>query len=165
LVINSAGKNDWIVKIGLPDVDWVRVKKGDPAKITTDAYGNEPFAGDVHVINEGADAVSGLYQAEVRINSAGRKLASGLFAKVEIKPSDKTRLHYVPIEALVEGQGKRAFVFVVNDDGKSVRKLPVVVAFLDNKTAYIADGLNGIKEVVTAGSAFLTENSTVKIER
>jgi len=41
LTINSAANKDWIVKIGLPDVDWVRVKKGDHAKIYTDAYPNE----------------------------------------------------------------------------------------------------------------------------
>jgi hypothetical protein len=63
----------------------------------------------------------------------------------------------------VEGQGKNAFVFVVNEDKKSVRKLPVVVAYLENKTAFISSGLDSIQEVIAAGSAFLTENTSVKI--
>jgi RND family efflux transporter MFP subunit len=165
LAINAAAQNEWIVKIGLPDVDWVRVKKGDKAKISTDAYPNENFEGDLNVINEGADSFSGLYQAEVRVKPGSKKLASGLFAKVEITPSVKKSFQHVPIESLVEGQGKKAFVFVVNADKKSVRKLPVVVAFLENKIAYIADGLTGVTEVISAGSAFLTENSTVKIDQ
>ncbi len=165
LTINSAAQNDWIVKIGLPDVDWVRVKKGDRAKIYTDAYPNDFFDGDLNVINEGADAISGLYQAEVRVKPGNKKLASGLFAKVEIIPSATKKLHHVPIEAIVEGQGKKAFVFVVNPDKKSVQKVAVSIAYLENKTAFISEGLATISQVVTAGSAFLTENSVVKIEQ
>jgi len=164
VAINSADQNNWIVKIGLPDVDWVRVKKGDKAKITTDAYPNEFFEGNLNIINEGADAFNGLYQAEVRINPGGKKLASGLFAKVEIAPSVKRKLQHIPIEALVEGQGKKAFVFVVNADGKSVQKLPIEVAYMEDKAAFISHGLDKVKQVVTAGAAFLTENSSVKIE-
>ena len=163
LMVNAASQNEWIVKIGLPDVDWVRVKKGDKAKITTDAYPNESLDGELNVINEGADAYNGLYQAEVRIHPGNKKLASGLFAKVEIIPSSKKKLQSVPIESIVEGQGKNAFVFVMNDDKKSVRKLPIVVTYLENKTAFISSGLDSISEVIAAGSAFLTDNSSVKI--
>jgi len=165
LMINSSAQNNWIVKIGLPDVDWARVKKGDMAKITTDAYPNEVLNGDLSVINEGADAVSGLYQAEVRVNATNKKLASGLFAKVEITPSSKKKLQAIPVEAIVEGQGRNAFVFVVNEDKKSVRKLPVVVAYLENQNAFISSGLDSINEVISGGSAFLTENSAVKIDQ
>ncbi len=164
LIVNSSGHNDWIVKIGLPDVDWVRVRKGDQAKITTDAYPNEVLIGELNLINEGAEVLSGLYQAEVKIKPGNKKLASGLFAKVEIVPSIKKKLQKIPIESIVEGQGKNAFVFVVNDDKKTVRKLPVVVAYLENQTAFIASGLDSVQEVIAAGSAFLTENSVVKIE-
>ena len=165
LIINSAASKDWIVKIGLPDVDWVRVKKGDKAKIYTDAYPNDFFEGDLNVINEGADLINGLYQAEVRIKPGNKKLASGLFAKVEIIPSAKKKLQSVPIESIVEGQGKKAYVFVVKPDKKSVQKLPITVAYLENQSAFILDGLANVNEVVTAGSAFLTENSVVKIEQ
>jgi RND family efflux transporter MFP subunit len=163
LTINSAARKDWIVKIGLPDVDWVRVKKGDEARIYTDAYPNDFFGGDLSVINEGADLVNGLYQAEVRVKPGNKKLASGLFAKVEIIPSAKKKLQRVPIESIVEGQGRKAFVFIVKADRISVQKLPVTIAYLENQSAFILDGLTNISEVVTAGSAFLTENSVVKI--
>jgi len=165
LIINSAAKNDWIVKIGLPDVDWVRVRKGDKAKIYADAYPNDFFEGDLHLINEGADLVTGLYQAEVRVKSGTKKLASGLFAKVEIIPSQRKKLQSVPIESIVEGQGKKAFVFILNPDKKSVKKLPVTIAYLENKNAFILAGLAEVKQVVTSGSAFLTENSVVKVDQ
>lgn len=165
LMVNTAAQRDWIVKIGLPDVDWVRARKGDKAKIYTDAYPDEFLEGDLNVINEGADVVSGLYQAEVRVKAGNKKLASGLFAKVEIQPSAKKKLQSVPIEAIVEGEGKKAFVFIVKNDKKSVQKLSITIAFLESQTAFVLDGLSNVSEVVTAGSAFLTENSVVKVEQ
>jgi multidrug efflux system membrane fusion protein len=163
LTINSSDQNEWIVKIGLPDVDWVRVKAGDQVQVTTDAYPDVKLEGTLSVINEGADVMSGLYQAEVKVNPGSKKLASGLFAKVEIVPSATLLLKSVPIEAIVEGQGKNAFVFVVGDNKSSVRKIPVHIAYLDSRQAYVSRGLENVQEVINSGSAFLTENSTITI--
>ncbi len=165
LIINAAAQNNWLVKIGLPDVDWVRVKLGDRVKVTTDAYPNTTFEGVVSTINEGADAISGLYQAEVKVNPGNKKLASGLFAKVQIIPTEKTKLWIVPIEALVEGTGKQASVFVANTDQKTVRKVSVNIAYLEGTQAYLLSGVEEVREVITAGSAFLTENSTITITK
>lgn len=163
LIINSADDNDWIVRIGLPDVDWVRVRKGDKAIVRTDAYAGETFEAIVSLINEGADVVSGLYVAEVKISPRGRKLATGLVANVEIVPSQQQKLKSIPIEAVVEGSGSNAFVFVANNDQKSVKKISVRVAYLMDNKAMISGGLDNVSKVITAGSAFLTENSTIKI--
>ncbi len=163
LVINSAGENDWIVRIGLPDVDWVRIKKGDKAMVSTDAYGNETFEAVVSLINEAADPVSGLYVTEVKVSPRGRKLATGLVAKVEIIPSQTDKFKSIPIEAVVEGSGRNAFVFVAGDDMKTVRKIPVRIAYLSNDQAVVSGGLENVTRVITAGSAFLTESSTIRI--
>jgi RND family efflux transporter MFP subunit len=165
LIINAAAQNNWLVKIGLPDVDWVRVKSGDRVKVTTDAYPSTSFDGVVSTINEGADAISGLYQAEVKVDPGTKKLASGLFAKVQIFPTDKTKLWIVPIEALVEGAGKQAYVFVAQPDQKTVRKMRVTIAYVESTQAFLFSGLEEVSEVITAGSAFLTENSTITISK
>ena len=165
LIVNAAAQDNWRVKIGLPDVDWVRVKIGDKVKINTDSYPGVTFDGVVSVLNEGAEPTSGLYLAEIKVNPGNKKLASGLFAKVTITPSDKVKLWSVPIEALIEGTGKKAFVFVAEPTSKSVRKLPVSVAYLDNDQAYLFSGLENVSHVITAGSAFLTENSSIIISQ
>ena len=165
LMVNSSGKNDWIVKVGLPDVDWVRVKKGDKVRVTTDAYPGIDFAAAVNIINEGADPVNGLYQAEIKINPQGKRLASGLFARVEIIPAESRLLKSIPIEALIEGDGKQAYVFVVNQDQKSVSKVPVTIAYLERNEAVISQGLEKVLEVINEGSAFLTEFSAITVSR
>ncbi len=165
LLINAAAQNDWIVKTGLADVDWVRIKKGDKAILTTDAYPGLEFEGTISLVGEGADLMNGLYLTEVKVKTDGRKFASGLFANVKMYPTQKQKLASIPVEALIEGQGKKAFVFVVNQDGRTVKKQEVAVAYLENNLAFVSSGLDDIAEVVTGGSAFLTEFSTVKIAR
>lgn len=163
LVINSAGENDWIVRIGLPDVDWVRISRGDKAIVRTDAYQDQTFDAVVTLINEAADAVSGLYLVEVKVSPRGRKLATGLVASVEIIPAQTQKLKSIPIEAVVEGSGTNAFVFVTGEDMKSVKKIPVRIAYLVNDRAMVSGGLENISKVITAGSAFLTESSTIAV--
>lgn len=163
LMVNSSGKNAWIVKVGLPDVDWVRVKKGDKVRVITDAYPGIVFEATINVINEGADPVNGLYQAEVKINPQGKRLASGLFARVEIIPAESQSFKSIPIESLIEGDGKKAYVFVVNQDQKSVSKIPVTIAYLERDEAVISNGLEKVTEVINEGSAFLTEFSAVTV--
>jgi membrane fusion protein, multidrug efflux system len=165
LMVNTAAQDNWRVKIGLPDVDWVRVKIGDKVKVTTDAYPGVTLDGMLTILNEGAEQTSGLYLAEVRVNPGSKKLASGLFAKVQILPSEKIKLWSIPIEALVEGTGKQAFVFVAQSNSKSVKKIPVSVAYLENNQAFLFAGLENVSHVITAGSAFLTENSSITISQ
>jgi multidrug efflux pump subunit AcrA (membrane-fusion protein) len=162
-LINAAAENDWIVRVGLPDVDWVRIKKGDRAIVKTDAYPGEELAAEVSLISEGTDPMSGLYPVEIKVNPKNVKLASGMIARVEIIPATTQQLKSVPIEAIVEGSGSDAFVFVVAEDGRSVRKLPVKISYLTATDAMVVSGLEGVKEVVTGGSAFLTQFSTVKV--
>jgi membrane fusion protein, multidrug efflux system len=99
----------------------------------------------------------------VKVNPGTKKLASGLFAKVQIVSNDKTKLWAVPIESLVEGTGKQAYVFVAKADQKTVHKVLVSIAYLEGTQAFLFSGLEEVSEVITAGSAFLTENSSITI--
>jgi multidrug efflux pump subunit AcrA (membrane-fusion protein) len=69
----------------------------------------------------------------------------------------------VPIEALVEGEGKTGYVYTVNADQRTVKKNLVQVAFLTKDKVAISGGLNGVEQVVTDGAGYLTERSVVRI--
>jgi hypothetical protein len=45
------------------------------------------FLANVTTLSQGADQASGLYQAELKISTQGKKMATGLFAKALIYPS------------------------------------------------------------------------------
>jgi RND family efflux transporter MFP subunit len=160
--MNDTGNDQWKLQAGIADKDWVRLKEGDKATVSFDAYPETEFEGTVIRLAEGADPTNGSYQVEIQVDPKGKKFAVGLFAETKITPSQSKSYKVIPVEALVEGSGKNGFVFTT--DGKSrVKKIPVEVAFmLDNEMA-IKSGLENIDQVITAGSGYLTEYSTVKV--
>ncbi|MEO6168712.1 MAG: efflux RND transporter periplasmic adaptor subunit [Chitinophagales bacterium] len=162
-IINSTQNNDWVIRIGVADYDWTRIKAGDVAVITLDAYPSETFKGTVSEIAEAADPYSGTFQVELKVNPGERKFANGLIAKIELTPMKGQELSMIPIEALVECSGNKGFVYKLDDDKKSVTKMPVTVAFYQKNQVALSGIDAAVKEVVTGGSAYLTENSAVSV--
>lgn len=162
--ITSNRQADWVVRVGVSDKDWARLKVGDKATIVLDAYPTETFTGSVKKLAPAADPMNKLYEIEVRINTNGKRFAAGLFAKVELKPAQSRAYVMVPIEAIVEGNGKDAFVYILDDSRKKVKRIPVQIGFVDGDKVLVTNGLENVSEVITAGSAFLTESSSVVVK-
>ncbi|MVM39336.1 efflux RND transporter periplasmic adaptor subunit [Spirosoma sp. HMF3257] len=162
--ISSNRPNDWVVRVGVSDKDWARLRIGNRASIKLDAYPDKTFSGTVSELAQAADPVNKLYEVEVRINPGGVKFAPGLFAKVTLVPAQSRSYTLVPIEAIVEGNGKEGFVYLLAEDKKHVRKIPIQIGFLDGDKVLLTNTLEGVEDVVTGGSAYLTEESTVVVK-
>lgn len=160
LFISSTSNKDWVIKCGLTDKDWTRLKGGEKAEIIFDAY-PQTFLGSISTLSQGSDSVSGLYQAEIRLDKQPAKLANGLFAKVSIYPKQKTAMISVPVDALIEGESDSAFVFVA-DNGKALKK-QVKIAFLEGEKAFILSGIDAGAKIIREGSAYLADGSAIKI--
>lgn len=161
-VLFETGVEDWVVKINVSDRDWARLNVGMPARISMDAYPDVVFNGKVSELAPAADPQNALYPIEIRLNPQGKRFAPGLFAEVDITPPQARRYAVVPIEAIVEGDGKQAFVFTMLGDGASVEKRPVQIAFIDGDKVMLSGGLENAIEVITAGAPYLTEKKKVK---
>jgi len=159
--MNSAGTNDWLVKVGVADKDWARLKPGNAASIKIDAYPDEVFTGTVSQLAQAPDAMSGLYQVEVKLNGCNKPLATGLFAKTEIKANNDAIYVTIPVDAVIEGNGKEAFVYTT--ENSKAHKQPVKVAFMKDGVVLLSSGIEKGVKVVTDGSAYLTDGVAVKI--
>jgi RND family efflux transporter MFP subunit len=159
--MNAAGASDWVVKVGVADKDWARLKLGNHATVKIDAYPDEVFSGTVSQLSQAPDPMSGLYQAEVKLNPTGKSLATGLFAKAEIKPNSNAQYVSVPVDAITEGNGKEAFVFTVQNN--KANKQPVKVAFIKDGKVMLTAGVDSGTQVIVDGSAYLTNGATVKV--
>lgn len=162
LVITSSRRNDWVMRLNVSDKDWARLKIGDKANVQLDAYPEETFTGTVTNLAQSADPVSKLYQTEVKINPAGKRFATGLYGKAELISSQNRQYAVIPVEAVIEGNGNKGFVFV-NENGKA-KRLPITIGYLDGEKVLVSQGLENVKEVVTSGSAFLTDSATLQIK-
>ncbi len=162
-IINSTREQDWVIRIGVADYDWTRIKKGDEAIVETDAYPGVAFKATIAEISDAADLYSGTFQVELKVNPGDKKFANGLIARIELTPSQHQPLHIIPIEALVECSGNNGFVYTVNTDGKTVTKIPVAVAYYQKDRVALSAIADSVTEVITSGSAYLTESSLVSV--
>lgn len=159
--MNSAGTNDWLVKVGIADKDWARLKLGNTATVKIDAYPDETFTGTVSQLAQAPDAMTGLYQVEIKLNACSKTLATGLFAKTEIKPGNDATYVAIPVDAVIEGNGKEAFVYTTSDS--KAHKQPVKIAFMKDGMVMLVSGIDKGMKVVTDGSAYLTDGVAVKV--
>lgn len=161
--INASGDNDWVIKIGLSDKEWVKLKKGDKATITTDAYGSKEFAATVSEIGSAADVQTGTFMVKLKITSDNQKFANGLAAQVTIHPSEKEQLFFIPFSSIVEANQNKAIVYSLNPDRKSVTKHTVDIAFSENNRVAVRSGLENVANVITDGAAYLSVDSKIKL--
>lgn len=166
LVFNGTGQSDWVVRFGVSDKDWAVLKKGDKANVTIDAYPDQPFSGVISKLAEGSDP-NGTYAVEVTVATGGHKLAPGLFCTLRLQPPSPTARNFafIPTSALAEGDGNTGFVYTLNDDKRTVKKIPIRVAYLQGDLIAVSSGLEDVQEVITDGVGYLSEKSIVKVQQ
>ncbi len=163
-LISGNRQGDWVVRVGISDKDWARLKLGDRATISLDAYPGRTLSGTIAELAQAADPMNKLYEVEIRLNPAGVKLAPGLFAKATLTPAQQRSYVMVPIEAIVEGNGKDGYVYVLESDRRHVRKQPVQIGYISGANVLLTNGLSADKQVITSGSAYLVEGSLVAVK-
>jgi RND family efflux transporter MFP subunit len=162
LAINENVKDSWVLKVGLSDKDWALVETGNTASIVLDAYPDKILTGKVFQKSLAADMVSGSFQVEIKVKCEDISPGLGMFGKAKIETGKFQKYQAIPYDALIEADGKMAFVFVPIPNGK-VKKLAIEIANFDNDKVNVKSGLEGINEVVMSNSAFLNSNSTIII--
>jgi RND family efflux transporter MFP subunit len=140
------------------------VKLGDKGEIRMDAFPGQSMSGTVVEVGSAADERSVMFPVEVKFDSPPPRLVSGLVARLRLAPTTEAApLTYVPMAALVEGNGDHASVFVV-ENGK-VQRRDVRVAFITADSIALESGLAAGVQVVTDGALFLENGEPVEILR
>lgn len=163
ILVLGAQDKGFVVRTGLADREIVQVKLGDEAQITLDALPGKTLTGKVTEVSGAADPRSGMFGIEVSVDPGEASLKSGLVAKLIIVPSTaKTgkRVH-VPIASIVEGTGRTARVFVL--DQNHVRRREVQVAFIEGEAVALDSGLSVGEQVITDGAQYLEDGEEVTL--
>ena len=161
-IFGTIGKT-WKVKTGISDRDVVKTRIGDSAVVMLDAYPDETFSAVVSKISKGANPATGTYEIELELNTKDRYVASGFVANIELTPKEKDSFYIVPIESIMEADGKNGYVYTVTDSMKAKKTAVIIQAIQDSKVA-VSKGLEEIGSVVTDGAAYLTDGDTVEIK-
>jgi RND family efflux transporter MFP subunit len=167
LVFGESGRG-YVVRAALADREIVNVKLGDKGEIRMDAFPGQPMTGTIVEISSAADERTGMFPIEVQFDSPPPRLVSGLVTRLRLAPTTEAPpLTYVPMSALVEGDGDRASVFVV-DGAKTpatAQRRSVRVAFITADSIALESGLATGEAVVTDGALFLENGEAVEVLR
>jgi len=156
------GQADWVIKSGLVDRDWARLRLGDRAEVHLDAYPDRTFAAKVSQLADVGNPQSGTFDAEFAFTGSMPRLAVGLIGSLNIYPKEDAAHPIVPIDALVESNGNAAVVYVLQADN-TVKRTAVRVGQIFENKAIISSGLSADSKVVTSGAPYLEDGSRVKV--
>ena len=165
LLVNSVQQHDsYILKVGVTDREWAIVRQGQSAKVTLDGYEGRKFDAVVFRKSQAADRELGSFQIELRLSLNGLRPAVGMFGKAEIATQQDESVMIIPYGSLVEADGDKGFVFTIAGTNR-VKKVPVNILRFDNEKVYLKDKPEGIDQIVISNSAYLNEQSIIKIIR
>ena len=155
----------WVVRASLSDRDVVQVRLGDPVQIRLDAYPGRVLRGIVSQVTRAADVRTGTFDLEVSLDvSELPNPVSGLLAKLDITPSSPApAMVRVPIECLIEGDQRRAWVFAYDAQSRRVHRKAVEVAFIDGTEVALRAGVTPGESLVTAGLAYLRDGDVIEV--
>lgn len=165
LLTNLTDKtNSYLLKVGVTDREWAMVRVGQAAKVRLDGYTDKVFDAVVFRKSRAADQQIGSFQVELKLKLNRVLPAVGMFGKAEIATNQDESVIVIPYDSLVEADGNKAFVFTTNGNNR-VKKIPVTIAKFDNENVYLKKELQGVDHIVISNSAYLNEQSTIKIIR
>ncbi len=148
--------------IYVSEKDYVYLKTGQSAFLTTDAHPDEVFEGVISRIAPVFRQATRQARIELTIENPESRLKPGMFIRATIVFEKLEKALIIPEQALTKRDNKDG-IFVVNDDHKTVRWCPVKIGIRENEKVQIeCDGLTkGL--VVTLGQQLVDEGSSILI--
>jgi RND family efflux transporter MFP subunit len=165
VLVLGATSGGWIVSASLSDRDIVRVRIGDGATVTLDAYPGRVFPATVTELASAADPSNGTYEMKLSIEPGDAHFVQGLVAKVEMAAAAGAGAPVVPVAALLEADGSEAIVYVIarRGDGDVAERVAVRIGRLVGGRVEVLGGLSGGENVVTEGAAYLRDGQPVRV--
>jgi len=141
--------------------DYVRMRVGQLAVLTTDAYPGEKFEGRIDRIAPVFREATRQARVELTIGNRGHRLKPGMFTRVTVVLEKLADATIVPEKALTT-RDDRTGVFVVSGDGRSVAWREVTVGIREGDRVQVdGEGLEG--RVVTLGQQLIDDGSPIAI--
>jgi multidrug efflux system membrane fusion protein len=155
---------------GVPDQVVERVRVGTPLRLTSDVFANTFFPGRVTAVSPAADTQSRVFNVEVTIPNADRRLKAGMIASVEVAADDQPAAGpapaMVPVAAVVKSARAGSFaVFVLEgpDDSATARARDVSLGHIAGNQVAVQAGLKPGDKVIVSGASLLIDGDRVRV--
>ena len=136
-----------------------RVKAGQRAVVSTDAYTDKTFAGSVIAIAPAVDLTTNTALVRIRTANDGRLLKVGMFAEARLQIEEHRDALVVPPSAVVKGEDGAA-VYVVSGD--TAERTPVTIGLQQPDATEILTGVTAGQRVLTSAVYGLGDKAKLK---
>lgn len=143
--------------VSLADRDVVKLKLGDRATLSIDAYqGMEAQARVTEIAAEGHPR-TGTFEVELTVEGFPYELKSGFFSKATIYPSMQQAYYKIPMHAIIEGLEEQVAIYVPK--GQTTRRVLVTPDYIgeDYFTTAVSAFAQASPQILTEGASFLRE--------
>ena len=141
--------------------DYPRVRAGQGAVITTDAYPDRIFTGTIERIAPILKEAARQARVEINVPNPDKLLKPGMFVRVQIEFDRHDNATVVPVNALIKSNGLRS-VYLADTEKMRAKLITVEVGIISGDTAEIVKpAISGL--VVTVGQHLLEDGSAITL--
>lgn len=162
-ILTIAQPNPIKIAINVSESEFVNVKKGMPANVTFDTYGDEVFSGKVTMISPTIDQNSRTFGVEITVPNPGDRILPGMFGRVSMVFGTAVRV-VVPDKAVIKQPGSGDHYVYVYKDGKVSYNKVELGQRIDNSYELISGVDNGA-QVVISGQSKLANGAKVQLAK
>lgn len=150
-VLTLVHLGNYTIAVSLNEVDVPKVKEGQKAEITIDAFPGQTFAGRVNHVDEVGTDTQGVvtYTVIVKILNPRENIKPGMTANVDIEVDKAVDVLSVPNSAVKPYKGGRA-VRIENKKTKKIEYISVKVGIKGDERTQILKGLTRGQEVIVS---------------
>lgn len=153
--------NNFYIEVDITESDIAKIKIGNPAEITLDAFGPETiFKGQVYFIDPAQTVIQDVVYYKVKVSfSDSQEIArlttehhtdikAGMTANVTIITAERDKVIKVPARAIIDKEDGTKIVRILKDD--QLQEVPVTVGLRgDDGLVEVTSGVNPGDQVVT----------------
>jgi multidrug efflux pump subunit AcrA (membrane-fusion protein) len=162
-VLSIVNLNPVKVRVGVPEAEIGKVKRGAKADISLPSLEGQSFEGQVEIIGVSAEAASRTYAVKIVVPNPGPVLLAGMVAEARIFGPAKAQVLTIPGEAIVRDPQGAPNVYVYHPDRNRVYARRIEVGLPIGGEVQIRSGLKGDEQIVVAGQQKLREGTLVQI--
>lgn len=161
-IVSVLDIHELICVIFVTEKDYARLKTGQAAEISTEAYPGHDFNGRITRIAPMFRETSRQARVEIRVPNGDSLLKPGMFVNARIILQTVDDATVIPVTALVHRDGRDG-VFVADRVGKKAHLVPVTTGITAGNRIQISKPSDLSGDVITLGQYLLSDDSSIII--
>ncbi|MFH0803956.1 MAG: efflux RND transporter periplasmic adaptor subunit [Candidatus Tagabacteria bacterium] len=152
IIVSVISAGNFELEANVPEADIAKIKIGDSARITLDAFGNDlVLEAKVTKIDPAEIVIEGVatYKTTLQFVKENEGIKSGMTTNLDILTAQKENVFILPQRAVIAKDGEK-FVMILNDDG-TTSEVPVKTGLRgSNGNIEIIEGIKEGDKIITS---------------